>query len=273
MKKSILILLLSFVLSATPVAGFDQNRITIVGTGDSQALFRKLAAAFESLFPGNVVEVPDSIGSSGGIKAVANGKADLGRVARLLKEKEKRYGLTYQRFAFSPIVLVVNNNVQGISNLTHEQVVAIFSGKVSRWEELGASKGKIHIANREKGDSSRSVLEKKIPGFDQIETLAGEIIYTTPETVQIIARYPDTIGYVPLAMVGNLSMTILKIDGIYPTPENVRNGRYSLVVPFGVIWKGELSGLSSEFLRFVFGPKGQEIIMEHGAVPVVGTLK
>ena len=46
----------------------------------------------------------------------------------------------------------------------------------------------IYIVNREKGDSSRSVLENKLTGFKEINPLVGQDYYTTPEAKEIEAR-------------------------------------------------------------------------------------
>jgi len=58
-----------------------EETVVVCGTGDSQSLLRRLATEFERKNPGIKIEVPESIGSSGGIKATAKGECDIGRVA------------------------------------------------------------------------------------------------------------------------------------------------------------------------------------------------
>lgn len=246
-----------------------QEKIVIVGTGDSQKLLRILARAFEEANPGTIIEVPESIGSSGGIRSTAEGKCDLGRVARTFKEKEKKYNLKYKQFAYSPIVFAVNSSVLGVDNLTTEQIVDIYSGKITLWSDLGGAKRKIYVANREEGDSSRTVLEENLAGFKDIETFAGKIVYSTPETVEIIAKHRNTIGYIPLSMVKGTDLIVMKVDGVYPSLENVQNGSYKLLASFGIVWKGNLEGLAKAFVEFLFSSEAQEIITENGAIPVV----
>ncbi len=84
-KTQRIITFLACMLFITTHAAADQ-RVTICGTGDSQAMLRSLALAYEKQHPGVSIDVPDSNGSSGGIKATASGKCDLGRVARPLQE-------------------------------------------------------------------------------------------------------------------------------------------------------------------------------------------
>ena len=214
-----------------------QEKIIIAGTGDSQKLLRDLAARFEQNNPEKKIEVPESIGSTGGIRSTAMGRSDLGRVAGPIREKEKKYGLNYKLFAYSPVVFAVNRSVKEIDNLTFEQVIGIYSGRVNRWEELGGKQGKIYIVNREKGDSSRSSLEKNIPGFKEIKQLAGEIIYSTPEAVRILTENKNTIGYAPLAMVKGTDLKVLRLNGIEPTQSSVQKRIYKITVSLGLVRK------------------------------------
>ena len=252
-NKIIIILTISFfIFSYQLIYTQNKNKIIIAGTGDSQAVLRAIAKKFESRYPGTKVEVPDSIGSSGGIRSTAEGLCDFGRVARKIKENEKKYQLNYKLFAYSPIVFVVNGSVKKINNITYEQIISIYSGKITMWNELGGENTKIYIANREPGDSSRTILEKNLPGFNKITSFAGKIIYTTPETVEIISKYENTIGYVPLSATKKQNLKILKINGFSPTAKNINNGSYKIYVSLGIVWKGKLQGLAKQFVEYLY---------------------
>lgn len=244
------------------------GEIVIAGTGDSQELLRGMAGKFEEANPETVVNVPDSIGSGGGIRTVADGKADLGRTARPLKEKEKKYGLTYERFAVSPIVFAVHPSVENVDNLTPEQIVDIYSGRITNWKELGGGSSRIYPIGREDGDSSRAILERNMPGFESIETPVYIIFYTTPETMEALENHKYTIGYGPLAMVRKTGLKILKIDDVYPSEENIEKGRYKLTVPFALVHNGDPTPLAGAFLDFVFSPGGRRLISDYGCIPI-----
>jgi len=267
MKRIIVYTLIALFVSLSYSIAMAKQEITVCGTGDSQELLRTLAAAFEQANPGMTVNVPDSIGSSGGIKATANGKCDLGRIARLIKKKEEKYNLHYKAFAISPVVFTVNKSVENVDNLSAEQINRIYSGHIGRWSEVGGVGQKIYVVNREEGDSSRSVLENHLPGFREINNFAGKVIYTTPEAVNTILKYEDTIGYTALGSITGTELKVLKINGIYPSADNVKGGSYSLVSPFGIVWKGELGGLSKQFFEFLFSPEAIKIISENGTIP------
>lgn len=269
--KNILILAAGCVVTLSLISniGLAQEKIVISGTGDSQELLRIMADAFEKANPGTEVEVPDSVGSKGGIKAVIEGKSDLARIARLISDDEKADNLNCKVFAYSPVVFAVNPSVKGINSLTFEQILAIFSGKIISWSELGGEKQKIYAIQRESGDSCRTILEKNIPGWDSIEESPAQIIYSTPETISTMIKYDNTIGYAPLSMVKRTGLTVIQIADIYPSAENVKNGNYKLIIPFGIVWKGEFKGLAKAFVDFILSTEGQKIIAENGAVPVI----
>ncbi|MFH0753684.1 MAG: substrate-binding domain-containing protein [Candidatus Omnitrophota bacterium] len=137
MKRRASVWVITCVILVLARVSAAQEAIVIAGTGDSQQLLRVLAGEFEKIRPGLQVVIPESIGSSGGVRAVAEGKCDLARVGRPLKEKEKAYNLNYKVFAHSPAVFVASADVSAIDNVTTQQVTDIFSGKITTWKELG----------------------------------------------------------------------------------------------------------------------------------------
>jgi phosphate transport system substrate-binding protein len=268
--KRIAVLFFSLILivltSGTAAAG---ERIVISGSGDSEDLLRAMAFAFEKANPGARIVIAKSIGSDGGIRAVERGAADLGRIARLVTEKDRKFSLNHVVFAYSPVVFICNPNVSKVDNLTYTQIVGIYSGRITSWSQLGGERRPIYVANREEGDSSRAAIEETVPGFNEITSFAGEVIKSTPENIGIVEKYKDTIGYGPLSMVKGRRLRVLKVEGISPSLRNVQSGKYSLFIPFSLVWKGRLRGLAKGFVDFIFSPQGQKITAESGAAPVV----
>jgi len=265
MKKTLLLTAVAVMITwGSDVSA--QREITVCGAGDSQSVLQALADAFQQAHPGSVVHVPDSIGSSGGIKMTAKEKCELGRVARPIEEREHKFNLHYKEFALSAVVFVAN--VKGVDGMSAAQISGIYSGAIRNWNELGGRDRKIYVVNREEGDSCRSVLEAQVPGFKEIKNFAGKVFYSTGEAVATVLKYRDTIGYSAMGSVAKTGLTVLKVDGVYPSAENVGNGTYKYVTPFAVVWKGELRGLSQEFFRFLFSPEGKRIIADMGNLPV-----
>ena len=263
-----LVVFLSVLLFAA--VSMAQNQLLIEGTGDSQQLLRELAKGFEASNPGTRIIIPDSIGSSGGVKSLVKGQCDMARIARPLKEKEIALAgdLSYREFALSPVVFAASLNEACVDSLNSEQVIGIFSGAISDWSALGNCQAHpIYVAMREAGDSSRTALEKKVPGFKEIATFAGREIFSTPETIETIAEYPGTIGFLPQGH-GNLNIHNFSYNGVSPSAANVRDGSYPLTTPFALVWKGTLPDLAARFLDYIASPEGQKTIVAVGGVPV-----
>ncbi|NIM68041.1 MAG: phosphate ABC transporter substrate-binding protein, partial [Armatimonadetes bacterium] len=91
-----------------------------------------------------VIAIPKSVGSSGGIETLRKRETELARVARPLTEDEKNEGFKEVVFARTPVVFVVHPSVSEIDDITSEQIVGIYSGKVTWWEELGGSPFKVY---------------------------------------------------------------------------------------------------------------------------------
>lgn len=244
------------------------QKLVIPGTGDSQELFVALARAFEREHPGVVVEIPPSIDSGGGIRATAGGECLIGRVARSPKPREERYRLTYRPIARTPVVIAVNPSVTGVRSLSSTQLVGIFSGEITNWKDLGGQDAKVYVVQRESGDSARKVMEDKLEGFKAIEHLEGYIAYSADEALKAISEHKDTIGYVARSGAEEYKLSVISVDNVSPTIENIKSDSYPFASTIGFVWKGKLSGLAKSFIDFCFSPKGAETLIRRGAVPL-----
>jgi phosphate transport system substrate-binding protein len=243
-------------------------KVVISGTGDNYDLMLAIAKAMMAKVSGVQVEVLESVGSAGGIRAVIAGKADIARVARPLKDNEKGAGLTCQIFAKTPVVFATHPDINGIDNITNEQILGIYSGKITDWGQLGAKPGKIYPLTRESGDSSLLILNEMLPGFANIKVADNaKVMYLTPETVAALQEHKQTICYVPLSAVVNTNPKILKINGIEPSAKKATSGEYKYLIPLGVAYKGQPQGFAKEFIDFLYSKDARKIITEMGAVP------
>ena len=155
----------------------------------------------------------------------------------------------------------------GVDNLTSQQIVDIYSGKVTTWSAVGGKGGAIAVVNREAKDSSRGELNRRLDGFKAVENPVGAVAVKTPEAVELLAKTPYVIGYLPAAMTKGLKLAVVKLNGVAPTPVTVVQGTYAVAAPFGFVWKGELKPAAARFYQFVRGAEAKKVIIEHGIVP------
>lgn len=262
--KGLIVAGISSLLCSSAIAA----TITIAGTGDSQHLLRQLALAFQKTHPDTQILVPNSVGSGGGIKLLLSGRTELARIARPLKPKEQAEGLHAKIFAYSPVVFVANLPTPCVQNISATEFTDILRGEITSWNQLGdCPDHKIYVANREEGDSSKTVLETHIPAIKEIHNPIGRTIYSTPEAYDTINHYQFSFGYLPKAQTQKGHLTILNYEGVSSSIENVQQGSYPLVVPLGIVWRDQPTGLTKEFLDYLFSPEAQKLLREQNSVP------
>ena len=248
---------------------FANNTLTICGTGDNEKLLKNLGKAYELENPGIKINVPDSIGSTGGIKHTAEGKCNLGRIARKIKKREEKYNLNYILFSYSAVAFVTNKNIKKLDNLNEIDVKEIFSGEKKLWKSYDeGNKKKIHIVRREPSDSSHNVLKNNISSYKNIKKYAGKVMFTTKDAVDALVKYKNTIGYLPYSSTTNTDLNILKYNNVELNAKNILNKSYTLVLPYGLVYKNELDDLSKDFIRFIKTDQARFIIEENGAIPL-----
>ena len=118
---------------ASPKAGL-KGKIVIAGSSSITPLMEKLKESYSAKNPQVVLEILQS-DSTTGINSVVQGIADIGMVSRELKDNELNLGIKAEVLAIDGLAVIVNpsNKIEGLSKA---QVKEIFSGKVSKWEDL-----------------------------------------------------------------------------------------------------------------------------------------
>jgi phosphate transport system substrate-binding protein len=240
------------------------EEITIVGTGSGTAILKAIGEAFSQQNPGITITVPESIGSGGGIKAVGRDEYLLGRVSRGIKESEKPYGLTYVSYAKMPIVFFVNKNVTA-KNLSTQQVVDIYSGKITNWKDVGGNDAGIRVVTREEGDSSLEVLLELFPGFKDITiTSKAKTTFSDPETEETVLKTANVIGFGSYPNAKVIDVHVLTIEGKSATDPD-----YPYVGTLGFVYKEEnYTGNIKKFVEFAISEAAHEAITEAGGIPV-----
>lgn len=241
--------------------------IVIPGSGSSQAMLRELGAAFEKANPGVKIDIPDSSGTGGGMKAAGEGKAAIARVGRKPNEKEAPYGLSYLLFARQPVVFATHPSVK-IKGITRAQSRDLFAGKITTWREVGGPDLKVRIISRPPSETNFKILQQIIPEWkDLVVTERSKSAATDQEMVQFIAEYEGAIGFNVISEVLEKGLTALSLEGIAPGDE-----AYPARVEAGFVFKpGALTGTLKAFVDFVFSAEGGKIVRANHAIPMTRT--
>jgi len=264
MKNITALLILSLLCFSPLVVRAETTTLKVFGTGENLEVVRALGKQFETLHPDIKVEVPDSIGSGGGIKAIQKGNTDLARTARPLKDAEKP-GLTEILFGKTPIVFATHPSVTGVKGLTLAQIAGIYTGTITNWKEVGGPDAKIYPTSREVGDSGRIVLEATMPGFKDLKLVSKEF-FSSAESVKGLKENEMTIGYVSLAAAQGQGLNILKIDDKDPTPKADGTLDYPYACPFYLVRNETPTPAAKQFIDFVLSPEARPLFLANGSI-------
>ncbi|MGN0355999.1 MAG: substrate-binding domain-containing protein [Muricoprocola sp.] len=116
-------------------AGGDaEGKVVVAGSSSVTPVMEKLAEAYAEVNDKVEIEVQQSDSTTGMTSAI-DGLCDIGMASRELKDSELEAGLTPTVIAQDGIAVIVNNE-SGITDLTAEQVKAIYTGEITTWEGL-----------------------------------------------------------------------------------------------------------------------------------------
>jgi phosphate transport system substrate-binding protein len=152
-----------------------------------------------------------------------------------------------------------------VANLTEQQVLDIFSGKISNWQEVGGSDAPIVVVRREDKDSSLGNLRATFPGFkDLVFAENSTLVEKTFIMVAQIANRPASIGFGPLDVAIANGLRVLSINGKKPT-----DGDYPYFGTIGLVYKpANLDKLNREFIDFASSEAVHDIIVQAGGRPI-----
>ncbi|MGN1001397.1 MAG: phosphate ABC transporter substrate-binding protein [Oscillospiraceae bacterium] len=238
-----------------------------VSTDGSTSMEKVIGALGEAFTNANsdVKFTYNPTGSGSGIQAVQEGRCDIGLASRNLKDSEKESGLTETVLAYDGIAIIVNP-ANGVSELSLEQIAAIYTGEITNWSEVGGADAEIVLIGREAGSGTRD-------GFESITGTTDACQYrqeltSTGDVITTVSSNPDAIGYASLASVKD-TVKALSVDGVFPTEETVKDGSYAVQRPFVLVTRtGEaLSDAAQAFFDFAISSDAYELLSGAGVVP------
>ena len=198
-------------------------------------------------------------GCSDGIAAVLKNRHEMGGICCPLKpEMAKKNNLISHRVAVD-IKAVIVNPKNPLNDLSMNQVSDIHTGRITNWKQIGGKDKPIALIYR---DHCRDMIEpvRDVLGITGPVAPKAIIVKTDKEVIEYVERFPDAIGIAPRIFAKEAKVKILRVDGIEPTPANTEQGLYKLKGDLFIITKGAPTGLTKEFIDFVFSDEGQSII-------------
>lgn len=273
--KKIITFILSAVLAGGALAGCSSSDTTTtpagtktVSTDGSTSMEKVIGYLSESYMEENkdVKVTYNPTGSGSGIRAVSEGRCDIGLSSRDLKDDEKQT-LEGTVVAIDGIAIIVNP-ANKITNLTVDEIGKIYTGEITNWKDVGGDDAPIVLIGREAASGTRD-------GFESITKTKDNCKYTqeltsTGDVIQTVSSNPNAIGYASLASVKDTVKT-LSVENITPSKDTIQDGSYKIQRDFVLVTKKgtKLSDDAQKFFDYATSASADSLIEKAGAIPVV----
>lgn len=244
--------------------------ITIGGSGTGIAIMTRLGEGYAKRDPTIRFEVPPSLGTAGGIRAVNEGAIDIGFTGREFTDSERKYGLKQIAFVNTAFVLVTSN--RSARGLTIGAIEEMMRGTKRNWDD-GTP---VRFILRPREDADVLYLHARFPTLGSLYAqLRSQHEVPVAPTDQDAAELAEktagslTTGTLLQITSENRKVTALALDGIEPTLENIASGHYPYARTYYLVVKPAPSAKVLDFIGFIASADGQAIVRAAGALPLV----
>ena len=265
--KKMFLMVLAAAMALSVLTACGSGKTTGSVSTDGSTSMEKVIGALGEAFQ-NDTGIPftyNPTGSGSGIKAVQEGRCDIGLSSRNLKDAEKAAGLMGTVLAYDGIAVIVNPE-NPVSDLSVETIAKIYTGDISNWSEIGGSDAEIVRIGREAGSGTRD-------GFESITDTEDACQYrqeltSTGDVITTVSQNPGAIGYASVASVKD-TVKALTVDGVAPAEAAIKNGSYVVQRPFVLVTRSdsELSEAAQKFFDYITSADANQIISAAGVVP------
>jgi phosphate transport system substrate-binding protein len=268
--------------AAAETGGTRQQAIQNKGSDTLVNLALAWAERYREIDPSVSIAVTGG-GSGTGIASLINGTVDIANASRKMKDKEineaQANGIDPVEFtvAIDALAVVVHPD-NPVSKLTIDQLADMFTGRITNWKEVGGNDALIILLSRETNSGTHVYFLEQVvrKGDKENEDIFAPQTLLMPSSVGItseLRRNPNAIGYDGLGYVTEHEkvLAIAKdADSPYvrPTVETGADGSYPIARDLYMYTAGEPTDVIAEYLNWIRGPEGQQIVSELGFVPL-----
>lgn len=221
-------------------------------------------------------------GSGTGIAALINNTVDIANASRAIKPEEvaeaQANGIEpYEITIAQDAIAVVVNPENPVSQLTIQQISAIYTGQMTNWKEVGGEDRPIVLLSRESNSGTYIFFLEEVvrQGESESDLLFSPDTLLLPSSEGIsseIRQNPNAIGYDGLGYVtpDQKTIAIAVSPGspyVGPSIATVVDGSYPISRPLFMYTSGPPTGAVKTYLDWIL-TEGQQQVRELGFVPL-----
>jgi phosphate transport system substrate-binding protein len=285
LKRTFIVFLCLSLLTAGGMLFAQKKFMQVKGSDTLVNLVQILAEEFMAKNPEKPIAVLGG-GSGTGIAALINNTCDIANHSRPMKDKEykqaKDKGIVTRTFiiAIDGLSVIVNPG-NNISQLTMDQIGAIYRGEIKNWKEIGGDNKAISLYGRQSNSGTFVFFQEHILG-KQDYSADMKRMNGNAQIVEGIMADKAGIGYVGVGYIvdqktgevrpGIKVLNVSKDAGskaFSPLDKAaVDSGDYPVARPLFQTANGIPKGAVKAFLEFELSPEGQKIVEKEGFFPI-----
>jgi len=172
---------------------------------------------------------------------------------------------------YDAFVFLVNSE-NPVDGLTAGQIRDIYSGRTRVWSDVGGQESIIAAYQRPHGSGSQTAMEELVMKDTPLVAEENYISQGMADLIAQVGNYTggiNALGYSYLYYVDALyregSLKVLSVDGVSPTPENLRSGAYPYTVYYYAVYR-EGNEKAARFVDWLVSDEGQQCVRQAGYV-------
>lgn len=213
---------------------------------------------------------------------LAEGRSDLLLVyeaAEVTKQDLADIGteLTVTPIGRDALVFIVNE-ANPVENLTQQQLIDIYTGKITNWSEVGGADMPIVAFQRPESSGSQSLFMKLLMANDTPTDAPTEYRPTEMgDLIEVLASYnnsADALGYSVFYYASYMytqpGLKFVAVDGVLPSDETIADGTYPLLNEYFLAIRADEAEDSNTRLLYnwILSPDGTKAIKDAGYIPL-----
>ena len=214
--------------------------------------------------------------------SVANGNADILLVYEAAEDTKEYLETVGTELEVTPVgrdaLVFINNEQNPVDNLTQAQLIDIYTGKVTNWNEVGGEELDIIPYQRVATSGSQSLFMKLlmkdvVPMDAPMELRPAEMGMLIDE----LARYNNegnalgySVFYYASYMYQQPGLRMIAVDGVQPSDDTIADGSYPLLNEYYVVIRAdEPEDSPARLLRdWILSDEGRAAIIDAGYIPM-----
>ena len=206
--------------------GSGNKQVTAGGSTALQPMVEHASMSYMKQNPDEIIMVQGG-GSGVGLAQVAAGSFQIGNSDIFAEEKS---GIAVDKIIDHKVAVIgfapISNKKLKVKNLSQQELIDIFTGKITNWKEVGGQDQKITVIGRTAGSGTRVNFDKyALNGATEVN---GPTQDASGSVVQLVGQTPGAISYVAFSYTDKPGVKAVNVDGVAPTYDNVKTNAWKI---------------------------------------------